>query len=191
MIGKTYSINMQVIDRIDVTVADPRVGAPVQMPEITTEGCVLSRDWGWMAGETNDVYAADMIEIFPAEKFIYLYMIMGAEPGYAIRDDVQIWVNGRQLPVVARYNAGYAVQLGVNFGRLQNQGSLGQGDIDGLMGITEDDAIYLLQHVLMPGLFPVEQAVDFDGSGSVNEEDAIYLLQHVLMPELFPLHQPE
>ena len=191
LMGKTYSINMQVIDRIDITVADPRVGAPVQMPGITTEGCVLSRDWGWMAGETNDLYAADMIEIFPAEKIIYLYMIMGAEPGYAIRDDVQIWVNGRQLPVVARYNAGYAVQLGVNFGRLQNQGSLGQGDIDGLMGITEDDAIYLLQHVLMPGLFPVEQAADFDGSGSVNEDDAIYLLQHVLMPGLFPLHQPE
>ena len=61
------------------------------------------------------------------------------------------------------------------------------GDLDGVEGISEDDAIYLLQHVLMPEFFPVEQAVDFDGNGEITEDDAIYLLQHVLMPDLFPL----
>ena len=189
--GKTYNIDMQVIDRIDIAVADPQVGAAVQMPQILTESCVLSRDWGWMACITDDIYAADLIETFPTDRFIYLYMIMGCQPGYAFSDAVQVYVNGRQVPVEALYNVGDMIQLGVNFGKLQNTGSLGLGDIDGLMGITEDDAIYLLQHVLMPDLFPVEQAVDFDGSGSLNEDDAIYLLQHVLMPELFPLHQPE
>ena len=64
------------------------------------------------------------------------------------------------------------------------------GDLDGDGHITEDDAIYLLQHVLMPDMFQVEQAVDFDGNGVVNEDDAIYLLQHVLMPDLFPLDAP-
>ena len=61
------------------------------------------------------------------------------------------------------------------------------GDLDGVEAISEDDAIYLLQHVLMPDFFPVEQDVDFDGSGTVDEDDAIYLLQHILMPDLFPL----
>ena len=61
------------------------------------------------------------------------------------------------------------------------------GDLDGVEGISEDDAIYLLQAILMPDLFQVSQDVDFDGNGVVNEDDAIYLLQHVLMPDMFPL----
>lgn len=62
------------------------------------------------------------------------------------------------------------------------------GDLDGKNDVDEDDAIYLLQHVLIPELFPLEQNVDFDKSGSVDEDDAIFLLQHILMPELFPLY---
>ena len=61
------------------------------------------------------------------------------------------------------------------------------GDLDGVEGITEDDAIYLLQAILMPEFFPVAQPVDYDGNGEITEDDAIYLLQHVLMPDLFPL----
>lgn len=61
------------------------------------------------------------------------------------------------------------------------------GDLDGMNDVSEDDAIYLLQHVLMSDMFPVDQDVDFDKNGTVNEDDAIYLLQHVLMPETFPL----
>ena len=62
------------------------------------------------------------------------------------------------------------------------------GDLDGVPGVDEDDAIYLLQSILMPNLFEVTQDVDFDGNGTVDEDDAIYLLQHVLMPHQFPLH---
>ena len=61
------------------------------------------------------------------------------------------------------------------------------GDLDGIEGIDEDDAVYLLQHILMPDLFPVSQGVDYDNSGVVDEDDAVYLLQHILMPDLFPL----
>lgn len=61
------------------------------------------------------------------------------------------------------------------------------GDLDGDDAVDEDDAIYLLQFVLMPELFPVTQNADIDGNGIIDEDDAIYLLQHVLMPELFPL----
>lgn len=61
------------------------------------------------------------------------------------------------------------------------------GDLDQDFTVDEDDAIYLLQHVLLPEFFPVAQAVDYTGDGQVNEDDAIYLLQHVLLPEFFPL----
>lgn len=61
------------------------------------------------------------------------------------------------------------------------------GDLDGVEGVDEADAIYLLQHILMPQTFQVEQPVDYDKSGTVDEDDAIYLLQHVLMPNQFPL----
>ena len=61
------------------------------------------------------------------------------------------------------------------------------GDLDGKNDVGEDDVIYLLQHLLMPMEFPVEQDVDYDNSGTVDEDDVIYLLQHLLMPEEFPL----
>ena len=61
------------------------------------------------------------------------------------------------------------------------------GDMDKNGSINEDDAIYLLQHVLMPGVFPLEQSGDLNKNGIVDEDDAIYLLQHVLMPDIFPL----
>ena len=61
------------------------------------------------------------------------------------------------------------------------------GDLDGNAMVNEDDAVYLLQHVLMPDFFPVDQPVDYDRNGKLDEDDAVYLLQHVLMPDLFPL----
>jgi GH24 family phage-related lysozyme (muramidase) len=60
-------------------------------------------------------------------------------------------------------------------------------DINGDGIPNEDDAIYLLQSVLMPNLFPIEQTCDYDGNKIVDVEDAIYLLQHILMPNVFPL----
>jgi len=61
------------------------------------------------------------------------------------------------------------------------------GDLNTDYSVNEDDAIYLLQHVLLPEFFPVAQAVDYTGDNKVDEDDAIYLLQHVLLPEFFPL----
>lgn len=62
------------------------------------------------------------------------------------------------------------------------------GDLDGNAMTNENDAIYLLQHVLMPDDFPVDQPVDFDSDGKLSTGDVIYLLQYILMPDLFPLH---
>lgn len=61
------------------------------------------------------------------------------------------------------------------------------GDTDQDDDVDIDDAIYLLQYVLMPEMFPVSQPADFNKSDVVDIDDAIYLLQHVLMPEMFPL----
>lgn len=62
-----------------------------------------------------------------------------------------------------------------------------QGDLTGNGMVDEDDAIYLLQHVLLPERFPTSQSVDLTADGVVDEDDAVYLLQHVLLPERFPL----
>ena len=53
--------------------------------------------------------------------------------------------------------------------------------------INEDDALYLLRHVLAPGRYQVDQPVDYNKDGKVNEDDALYLLRHVLAPERYPL----
>jgi len=75
----------------------------------------------------------------------------------------------------------------VHFGEGSSEISGTPGDLDGVNGVNVDDAIYLLQHVLMSGLFPITQAADYNKNGVADVDDAIYLLQHVLMPELFPL----
>lgn len=53
--------------------------------------------------------------------------------------------------------------------------------------INEDDALYLLRHVLAPDRYQVDQPVDYNKDGKVNEDDALYLLRHVLAPERYPL----
>ncbi len=77
-------------------------------------------------------------------------------------------------------------QTEVNIAMMPIGGGI-RGDLNGDSTVDEDDAIYLLRHVLMPESFQVNQAVDYDKSGMVNEDDAIYLLRHVLMPGSFPL----
>ena len=62
-------------------------------------------------------------------------------------------------------------------------------DVDGNGIIDEDDAIFVLQHVLMPDVFQANQNLDFDSNAQVNEDDAVYLLQHILMPDQFPLNK--
>jgi hypothetical protein len=61
------------------------------------------------------------------------------------------------------------------------------GDMDGNNMVNEEDAIYLLRHILVPDLYPVQGEADWNGDNTVNEEDAIYLLRHVLVPDLYPL----
>ena len=76
---------------------------------------------------------------------------------------------------------------GLDNARFFFSGANEPGDVNSDGFVNEDDAIYLLQNILMPDLFPLESAPDFDKNGVVDEDDAIYLLQHVLMPDVFPL----
>ena len=63
------------------------------------------------------------------------------------------------------------------------------GDLNGDEKVNEDDAIYLLQYILLPEYFSISQDADYVRDNKVNEDDAIYLLQHVLLPEFFPLEE--
>ena len=60
------------------------------------------------------------------------------------------------------------------------------GDMDDNFVLNEDDAIYLLRHVIFPDKYPVEKA-DVNGDKKINEDDAIYLLRHVIFPDKYPL----
>ena len=61
------------------------------------------------------------------------------------------------------------------------------GDIDCNSGINEDDAIYLLRHVIFPEKYSIACVPDFDSDGAVNSDDAVYLLRHVIFPDKYPL----
>ncbi len=65
------------------------------------------------------------------------------------------------------------------------------GDINCDNKVDEDDAIYLLRHVVFPEKYPIVVWSDIDGNGVTDEADAIYLLRHVVFPEKYPLNITE
>ena len=62
------------------------------------------------------------------------------------------------------------------------------GDIDGIEGVTDADAEYLLMFTFFPDDYPVNQTCDFNGDGKVNDADAEHLLMYTFFPEDYPLH---
>ena len=61
------------------------------------------------------------------------------------------------------------------------------GDIDCNDRINEDDAIYLLRHILFPDIYGVETYADINADAKLDEDDAIYLLRHILFPDIYPM----
>ena len=62
------------------------------------------------------------------------------------------------------------------------------GDIDGVEGVTDADAEYLLMYTFFPEDYPVNQDCDFNGDGRVNDADAEHLLMYTFFPEDYPLN---
>lgn len=62
------------------------------------------------------------------------------------------------------------------------------GNIDGVEGVTDADAEYLLMYTFFPEDYPVNQSCDFNGDGFVNDADAEHLLMYTFFPEDYPLH---
>ena len=62
------------------------------------------------------------------------------------------------------------------------------GDIDGVAGVTDADAVYLLYHTFLSDIYPVNQDCDFNGDGEVNDKDAVYLLYYTFLPDLYPIN---
>ena len=95
-----------------------------------------------------------------------------------ILDDIHR-VPGTGSAVRYYYDCAYCEAMGTQ--------SFLKGDLNNDDAVDEDDALYLLKHILLPEHFVANQPVDFDGSGNTDEDDVIYLLQYVLMPTVFPL----
>ena len=62
------------------------------------------------------------------------------------------------------------------------------GNIDGVEGVTDADAEYLLMYTFFPDDYPVNQECDFNGDGKVNDADAEHLLMYTFFPEDYPLN---
>ena len=61
------------------------------------------------------------------------------------------------------------------------------GDMNNDSVVNEDDAAYLLRHVLLPSTYPIDQSGDLNGNGKVDVDDALYLSKHITSPDEYPL----
>ncbi|MGM9663745.1 MAG: leucine-rich repeat protein, partial [Eubacteriales bacterium] len=61
------------------------------------------------------------------------------------------------------------------------------GDMNNDSVVNEDDAAYLLRHVLLPSKYPIDQSGDLNGDGKVDVDDALYLSKHITSPDEYPL----
>ena len=184
LLCKAYNVGLQIIDRVDAAVTEPRVGDTPRLP--TTDDPRYTVDLSmWLSSETDDWMAADACQSFTPGKYHYLLLISQAAEGYGFADDTEVYVNGRKA--LLEINAGnYRFTL-IPYGKLLEPGQFQKGDLNKDGFVNEDDAIYLLRHVLMPDFYQVDENADYNQSGSVDEDDAIYLLRHVLMPDYYPL----
>ena len=62
------------------------------------------------------------------------------------------------------------------------------GDLDGIPGVTDADAVYLLMYTLFNEDYPLNQYCDFNSDNAVTDADAVYLLMHTLFEEDYPLN---
>ncbi len=64
----------------------------------------------------------------------------------------------------------------------------GVGNVDGIEGIADADAEYLLMHTFFSEEYPVNQDCDFNGDGFVTDADAEHLLMYTFFPDDYPLN---
>ena len=181
---KPYALGTKTIDRLDLTVAEPRIDEKPEQPSLAPGTMCQFTMVDWMECSRDNWAYAGGFRKFASGNYYYLQLMLETQEGYAFGENLEIYLNGQKGNVVQVLSAGVVLQVTVSFGQLQEPPA---GDLDGEGVVTEDDAVYLLQYVLMPDLFEVHEETDFDGSGAVDEDDAVYLLQHILMPDLFPL----
>ena len=74
------------------------------------------------------------------------------------------------------------------FEKLRNAGNKIVGDMNDDGKLNSADALYLLRHTIMPGVYPISAQGDVNGDEKLNSADAIYLLRHTIMPDKYPLH---
>lgn len=68
------------------------------------------------------------------------------------------------------------VDYGAEDIRWQLYEAVRRGDVNDDNVVNNDDAVYLLYHLMLPERYPISQNGDFDGNGIFNSDDAIYLL---------------
>ena len=100
---------------------------------------------------------------------------------------------GELVAYIPEKNSSWTSENKINYGASQIdwqlQSTLLCGDVNGDEVVNEDDAIYLLYHVMNPSRYPISQDGDVDGNNMLNSDDAIYLLNHVRAPQQYPINE--
>ena len=135
-----------------------------------------------MAGNCWDITSSIIVANNGLEKGISCYAVRGGS-WYATARSCTLYYRGEGRKDSASSTVGFRIAADYT-----PTSSYTPGDVDGVEGVTLDDAIYLLYHVNFSTTYPVNQPVDFNGDGEEDLDDAIYLLYHVNFKETYPLH---
>lgn len=116
---KIFNIGVEEIHRIDLTVEKPVEGEkPAEAALADGTKAVIWHQY-WMSSDNSDgsdnaAYAS----VFKEGKYHFLTFVLQPDSGYALADDVAIYVNGRKASLSVMYNLGTYCQTAVSFGKL-------------------------------------------------------------------------
>ncbi len=186
VIMQVYPLGYPTVDSLEVSVAEPVIGAEAELLTLQLEGAEVHVYW--IANEDGGVNdEALQVTTFEEGMYHFLAMEVYAQEGYALAKDLKVKVNGKTVEAYYAGMGSFGI-VAVPYGKLIDPANAEPGDFNLDGQISDADAMYLLRHTLFPSRYPITHSGDVNCDGTVSDADAMYLLRYTLFPERFPLY---
>ena len=116
---KPYNVGLTVIDRVDLTLTEPKDGAAPEKATVAADAPYTLPEQAWYVNSANSLTGATgSISAFHNYRYYFLMAALQARSGYAFADNLSIYINGIKYAVIDTYSLGTVYQAAISFGKL-------------------------------------------------------------------------